>query len=778
MIQPVLLSDESFGSDLTVFHHAERQSLEVYFGVTLLERIPEDPKVLQHKMFIGRLYNAGVPVTLIREKFHHDPRSIKRWGAGLLCTDLEDFASYFAGRGHHGKVTDEIRRYAQQLYSQKEMLGRNYRQGIINNISDVFGVTLSPATVSEIIHDKSQHIHLENNTLSADELLAYARQKEPILSSNKNGSVGDTPTLPFLQESFCLSKGGGGGANWSFIQHAGLTLFASTLGLFNGFLRQLLCQLLAGACNIEQSKAVCIESLEFFCENTLNSPALQRSELDRLGQNPQLLMDIYRLNNELLLDGPNNGELFYFDPHTKEYTGELKVLKGWCGRKHGISKVLNLDCFHTRSGRACYIQHHSPYYDMRRRFFMNLTNFNQLFAEEKRQNRTFVIDRAIFGLDVFRMFKNDWLITWEKGYKRDGWDASGKSLSTTFTRYRYKNHRKSRKKYTFHCQEGVWEKERSWRRLIVRAENDLGKSLEVSILTNNPHMDVRDVVWAIFNRWLQENDFKYLDEKYGINELDSRARSKFKTVAASFDDLDVDCPEYRELKKQLQDKETQLGKALVTDRKLERTLELAEIERLKLIALGEKKINDLRTGKRSDKLSASAEMINRIDVFLKKKARQQEQSQSTKQKIEEIEKEAHELSIRLDEAMRKQSKLLLLVNNDFSLLETKRKALMDAMRVCASNIFASVHAQFRATMNNYRDDHVKLRMLTKASGIVQKQAEHYVIKLWVCGKLQKNIRIKMQQFLDSIAEQINLNRDKKIKISFQIISGTIKNMGV
>ena len=49
------------------------------------------------------------------------------------------------------------------------------------------------------------------------------------------------------------------------------------------------------------------------------------------------------------------------------------------------------------------------------------------------------------------------------------------------------------------------------RRIIVKATNHNGNTITVSILCSNPLMPVEDVVWLIFNRWLQEDDFKYLD---------------------------------------------------------------------------------------------------------------------------------------------------------------------------------------------------------------------------------------------------------------------------
>ena len=128
-------------------------------------------------------------------------------------------------------------------------------------------------------------------------------------------------------------------------------------------------------------------------------------------------MAVYARNAELLTDGPNRGDLFYVDPHTKEYTGQLKVLKGWCGRRHGVVKAVNLDVFHTRSGRPCLIGHYSPYDDLRERFFISRARFDRLFATDRRHGRTFVIDRGIYSLPVLQSFAPDYVITWEKGYQ-------------------------------------------------------------------------------------------------------------------------------------------------------------------------------------------------------------------------------------------------------------------------------------------------------------------------------------------------------------------------
>jgi hypothetical protein len=255
-------------------------------------------------------------------------------------------------------------------------------------------------------------------------------------------------------------------------------------------------------------------------------------------------LELYRRNASFLSDGPGKGKVYFFDPHSKRYTGQLKVLKGWCGSLHSVSKIINLDCFHTETGRPCFIQHYSPYYDMRERFFMSLSLFDELFSPDERSGRTFVIDRGIFGIECFYRFEKDSLITWEKGFDGSGWNEN--KSPAKFIRHKRKNGSSGKKKkYSFECQESPWSKMSGIRRIIVKATNHNGDTIIVSVLCSNPEMPLEDVVWLIFNRWLQENDFKYLDRHFGIDQLDSRAHGNFKNKMDEFTDRSAESMEYK-----------------------------------------------------------------------------------------------------------------------------------------------------------------------------------------------------------------------------------------
>ncbi len=133
---------------------------------------------------------------------------------------------------------------------------------------------------------------------------------------------------------------------------------------------------------------------------------------------------------------------------------------------------------------------------------MTLSLFADLFPCGSTAGSTFVLDRGIFGKKVFAKFNKHgcYLITWEKGYKNDGWDKNRPGI--IFHRYREGNNAGDLKKYTFECQEASWPKDPDIRRIIVRATNPSGRIIEVAILCNHPDMDMKKIVTLLFNRWI------------------------------------------------------------------------------------------------------------------------------------------------------------------------------------------------------------------------------------------------------------------------------------
>jgi len=149
-LQPVLSCSERICSDLTVFLSDGGTTYEVYIGVSLLERVGADPNNIGRKMLVGRLCNAGAAVTGLGETFGHDPRTINKWAAALRSTDIDEIARAFAGREGGRKSSPELIRYAQQLYRERHLLGRNYREIIIEKVAEVFGEGSSRSSATAV----------------------------------------------------------------------------------------------------------------------------------------------------------------------------------------------------------------------------------------------------------------------------------------------------------------------------------------------------------------------------------------------------------------------------------------------------------------------------------------------------------------------------------------------------------------------------------------------------------------------------------------------------
>lgn len=771
-LQPVLSCGERTSSDLTVFLSGGGTTYEVYIGIALLERVAADPDDVARKMLVGRLYNAGAPVTELGETFGHDPRTIKKWAAALLTGDIEEIARAFAGREGRRKTSPELIRYCQQLYRDRHLLGRKYREVIIEKVAHVFGVRISTTVASAIF--ASARKKDESGKQAGDRATALRKKTES--SSEQSGSVNQSP-IPLPAQT----SNPGGARRW--IHHAGQVLFAEGMkAIADPLQRQFIGQILQGAVNVEQSKTLCGRSLSSFTGPVANDLKEQR---DRLGEQAcaEEVIRAYARNAELLCDGPDRGELFYFDPHTKEYTGQLKVLKGWCGRRHGVVKALNLDSFHTQSGRPCFIRHYGPYYDMRERFFMSLAEFNLLFAPDKRRRRTFVIDRGIYALPTLQSFGSDYVITWEKNYRGDGWDEGLPVIA--FSRSLPKNSRGDLHTTQFQCQQTAWRRDASFRRIIVRATKESGRTCEASIVTSHPDMDIQDVVWPMFRRWLQENDFKYLDTHFGINQLTSRDNASFANCADRFEDRSVESPQYRNLKSELKAAETNLAKDLLKLRRLQTRARDLQIEksllqarRQKLISRLRKCIQRLTEGHRKPRGAGTLEddikqFHSCLKRLTKKNSRNAEQQTETEEIVARTEDQIGALEARLCKTLREQSRLQLLIDGEYRLLDTRKKALMDVLRVTASNIFRNVQEQFRAICDNFRDDHVLVRMLSRCSGTMQKTSDATTFQLWLPGTLQPHRIRAIEELLAEIERRTNAAIPAARPIRIELLSGPI-----
>lgn len=412
------------------------------------------------------------------------------------------------------------------------------------------------------------------------------------------------------------------------------------------------------------------------------------------------LKEILRINGECV--GIDSCHAFYYDPHSKHYTGMHKTLKGWCSRLRFAEKILHMDFIHTSLGFPVYIHHDDNYYDLRERFIIVMNAFRDQFGFDRQRPLSFVIDRGVYGMDFFESLITDesktYFVTWEKGYQGDieepiDWQGS-------FHLYKERNSSKKLQQYTFSFVDQLWPRQNSIRRLIVRATNPQGNTIHVSILTNDLHRSAQDLIELMFTRWIQENDFKYLDTHFGINEITSYGVISYKDLEKVVNDRQVKNGQYKALEKQRSNIKGKLKTRL-------------------LRAHCAKKENPKR-----------------------------------QKEIDELTQELGKIEIELSQTDKEVSRLNSLIEDNFKKLETNKKSLMDGIKITARNFFYLSLQPFKQAYDNYRDDHVLFRHLTRSSGLIRYHGERVEVLLMP----EANYPPKVVKIIDDMLFQLNASR--------------------
>ena len=488
-------------------------------------------------------------------------------------------------------------------------------------------------------------------------------------------------------------------ASYIFSHHAGILLhsfFITQLPGVISFAKQWLISILLGALNIEQSKLLNFYSLEnMFCKlkRSLN---LQRHLLGEYCLISNNMINLLRYNSTIVKER-DCGD-FYYDPHTKPYRGIQKILRGWCGNLGRPEKIINIDFIHTCNGEPVWLSHDDNFYDLRERFLNNLNSFRQALDIPDNRKLTIVVDRGIYKLELFKEIIESHqykLITWEKGYKRGKWDDNKKDGE--FIMPKYRNNSKDILFFKFEYIIKDWLIDNNMKQLIVKATNPKGNTIEVSILTNDKSRADQEVIKLMFNRWLQENDFKYLSKHFGIDEITSYDTISYKSLEGVIDDKQVKSGELKSLNKDKRKLENQLKKVLLSEHQSKR-----------------------RSKKRKDKIK------------------------NLTFKLSEMKKKTKEIST-------EESKLDALIRDGIKKLKTNKKALMDVVKIIARNIFYKSIESFKNLYNNYRDDHVIYRNLTQADGCIN--YGEYIVEVILFPTVQ--YAPKTRDIIDEYLLQVN-----------------------
>jgi hypothetical protein len=771
-----------------VYAEEDEEQLHVYYGLELLEVVSADRNDPNFKMLVGRLYNCGLNLVVLQRTFAVDPKTIQRWGGALRSRDAYQLVRVLAGRRGGRKLTPEIEAYVRVRWPDLSRtgtygLGKRLRQ----EIKSVFNVQLSQETLRPLLGklrrgegssgEKTSDQGVETTAEGLPESSQSELAGQQVSSPARETPCGCAPEGP---AEYCepLSE-----LAWPALKleatpqthwcdHAGVLVFAPTLVAIaqvlnppEALFKQWLASLLLGALNIEQTKFLNWEDMSRLLGSVVRFPHPQRQELERVATEKSF-QALAQFNARLI--GAQTQSDFYFDPHTKHYTGEQNVLEGWCPAIRWADKAMHSDFIHTAAGQPLYFETTDNFADLRERFFGVVERCRKVLESPPQQVLTWVVDRGIFGKEVFEKVLADptmHLITWEKGYQAQSWPPED-GVSGSMVIERTRNKAQDIRSYHLQYSDRLWSKDERLRQIVVQATNPQGLAIQVSVLTDDLKGAAVRILRLIFCRWLQENDFKYLDKHFGINQITSYGSIRYEELRAQVEDRQVRSAQAKAWQEQGRQLRLRQGRLLLLQARNEHEA-----------AQRQKRIQELEQ-------APAAELRDRELARLRhSKTRSQSIRQERQKQIEALSKELAELEEKAQTVPKTESRLERMIEEQMVRMEPNNKRLMDSLRVIARNAFYAALAPFKKAYNNYRDDHDQFRQLTQASGVLEVGTERIVVHLLPRLTYSPQLQRIIAQMLDRLNEQQPVLPDGSAqRLKFRLASRTeltlsIKSLG-
>ncbi len=600
---------------------------------------------------------------------------------------------------------------AEKILATKTKSFRRRKKKHIQKLSEIN----TPLTISDNTIDKQSDCECNNSIINSD--------FDNNISDNKSDTI-DNRNISFKENepaTFCF--------------HLGVLVFAPFFNkLFdNGlhYIRQFLVAVLLGCQNIEQTKELNYSSMNQIIGKTYKTLRLQRITLKDAATKSNT-EHVLQFNAELLK--VNRQQDFYYDPHTKHYTGHLKILSTWCPSVRLADKGINMDYIHTTSGHPVYFNTNNNFYDLRERFSSNINDFRTLLNFDKKSVLTYIIDRGIYSLEVFNNIIEDprtHIITWEKGYDKNKWDTNATYGTGAVVKKR--NNKNDIRLVYYHYQEKIWDKNPKMKQIIVRIfDKNWNVLIEVSILTDDKNRSADEIIELMLCRWVQENDFKYMIKHFGINQITSYAFTDYKALRDTIEDKVYTCSKHKFLTKEIQKIRAKLKTAL-----------LREFKFTEKHKNSEKKISP-KEQKRKEKIRKSVSELNASLTQL-----EQERKNTVKQV----------------------SRIGELIDQDYKKLQTNTKDFLDAIKILARNIFYLSFQSMKDKYDNYRDDHVLFRHLTRSAGTIVPEETGLKILLTPQMEYQPGTKKIISQVLEEINEmkpEIPDGSKRKIRLHLNI----------
>ena len=213
----------------------------------------------------------------------------------------------------------------------------------------------------------------------------------------------------------------------------------------------------------------------------------------------------------------------------------------------------------------------------------------------------------------------------------------------------------------------------------MKATAPNGRTIQVAILSDDKQREAKEIIVLILSRWLQENDFKYLDKHFGINQITSYGIIEYEELRQSVEDRQVRSAQLKALQKRRGELKAKQSRLLLRQTKgdYESTTsenQMADYESKQLLSQEEKK---------------------RLGRLRAKQSRWKNKRQELSQKIGELSLELAQLDEQSQKVEKIQSRFEQMVEQKMVRMDPIKKLLMDSLRVIARNVFYRASAPFK-----------------------------------------------------------------------------------
>lgn len=293
-------------------------------------------------------------------------------------------------------------------------------------------------------------------------------------------------------------------------------------------------------------------------------PSVQtlRTQVADLAQSVQPGVVVHKLLEAYVELEPVCEGAYYVDGHFCAYSGKLPLPKGWNARRRLAERGQTDVYVHDAAGRALFFINR-PLNDHLSKVVLEI--LPQLRSVSGGQPIVLIFDRGGYSGRLFKRLSQEGVgfITYLKGRKAKRRFSSDRFQRRWWEAVDPAGIQKTKRSVYHIYEKGTRVQGAGMVRTLVLEDEEA----QIPVLTNCAEMAPAKVVHLLKMRWRQENSFKYLSERYGVEQLIQYDAEYYK------DQRSVDNPKRAALKRQIEDLQMEI---LFQEAELAQALELNE----------------------------------------------------------------------------------------------------------------------------------------------------------------------------------------------------------